>query len=304
MKRDRGKDIIALLLLFAMCLLSCFATFAADDRNAYQDMVTAVKSGTYTANTGKIYEMETNKYKTQGGGYLLYSEVISTDASSNSIVDSMKFETLTQSGKKQFLTDMITIANAMSYDTETGANTTHGVTTETVNDLMLNLQNLPGAGSQLLASLLAQTRPDFATANKIYTPFAGPVGTALALISIVIMAALGLTMALDLAYIVIPVFQMVCGGGEGNGAGGPGGGKKNSIGGFISSEAKNAVKDAEGGGGGQAGSGEYKAAVGIYLKHRWIGLSILGLCLLYLVQGQIYNFVAWFVDLFSGFLGF
>lgn len=301
----KGKGIIALFLMSVMLLLSCFTAFAGDDRNAYQEMIKAVKSGEYNANTGKAYDTKENKYKTTGGGYLLYSEIVDTTGDANTIVNSVKFETLTQSGKKQFLTDMITVANAMAYDTETGTDTLHGVTTETVNDMMLNLQNLPGAGSQLLAALLSQTRPDFATANKIYTPFAGPVGTALGLISILIMAALGLTMALDLAYIVIPVFQMACGGSEGGGAGGPGGGgKKNSLGGFISSEAKAAVKAAEGGGGGQAGSGEYKAAVGIYLKHRWIGLSILGLCLLYLVQGQIYNFVAWFVDLFSGFLGF
>lgn len=83
-----------------------------------------------------------------------------------------------------------------------------------------------------------------------------------------------------------------------------GGNKKGGLSGVISKEAKAACKAADGGAGGQGGDGSYKAAVGIYFKYRWKGLVLLGICLLYLVQGQIYSFVGWIIDLFSGFLGF
>lgn len=157
-----------------------------------------------------------------------------------------------------------------------------------------------GMGSSMLATLMQQTKPDYVSANRLYEPFSGVVGTILGILAIVIMAALGVTMALDLAYITIPAFQMAMGGSDeqGNGTKGKG------IGGIISQEAKSAVKAADGGQGGQSGDGSYKAAVGIYFKYRWKGLVLLGICLLYLVQGQIYSFVAWFIDLFSGFLGF
>ena len=162
-------------------------------------------------------------------------------------------------------------------------------------------QNKAGMGSQLLATLMSETKPDYASANAIYAPFSGVVGTIIALIAILVMALLGVTMALDIAYIVIPPVQMALGGDEG-GQGGKDG--KKGLSGLVSKEARSAVKAAEGGGGAGGQSGEYKAAIGIYFKYRWKGLVILGICLLYLVQGEIYNFVAWFIDLFSGFLGF
>ena len=156
-------------------------------------------------------------------------------------------------------------------------------------------------GSQLLASLLSETKPDYAKANQIYKPFSGPIRVILGVISILIMALLGVTMALDLAYIVIPAFQLMMSGegGDGNGQGAQG------ISKIISVEARNAVQAAEGGGGagGQNGSGN-KMAVGLYFKARWKGLLVLGICLLYLVQGQIYSLVAMIIDLVSGFLGF
>ena len=45
-------------------------------------------------------------------------------------------------------------------------------------------------------------------------------------------------------------------------------------------------------------------ALGVYFKYRWLELVVLGICLLYLVSGNIYSFVAWVLDLVSGFLGF
>ena len=150
-----------------------------------------------------------------------------------------------------------------------------------------------------MAALMSDTKPDYASANRIYQPFSGLVGTALGLISILIMSLLAVTMALDIAYIVIPSFQLLLDGGDD-----AGGGQAKGMSRIISQEARSAVKSvSDGGGGGQSGSGN-KMAIGQYFKMRWKALIVLGICLLYLVQGQIYSFVAWVIDLVSGFLGF
>ena len=193
--------------------------------------------------------------------------------------------------------DVFTLANAIAADTDKGYNTGDTAPTdETVSDLMKTISQQSGMGASMLAMIMQNTKPDYVTANRIYEPFSGVVGTILGIVSILIMALLGVTMALDLAYITIPAFQMALGGED------EGGNKKGGISGIISKEAKAACKAADGGAGGQGGDGSYKAAVGIYFKYRWKGLVLLGICLLYLVQGQIYSLVGWIIDLFSGFL--
>lgn len=300
--------ILALSMMLGMCLTVSASGLGVSTAEALSNLREAVTLGSFPASKGNPYfntlveGFSSNQYKTSGGGFLLYTE-ISGGGVNNSFFDPFQLDKLTASAKQQFLKDELTIANAMIWETEAGTESSQGVTTETVDLMLREFQNNAGMGSQLLATLLADTKPDYATASKIYKPFSGVIGTIIALLAIVVMALLGVTMAMDIAYITIPAFQMACGAGEGGPHGGPGGSSK-GVGAFISKEAKKAVEAADKGEGGQSGSGEYRAAVGIYLKYRWKGLTLLGLCLLYLVQGQIYNFVAWFIDLFSGFLGF
>lgn len=294
--------IVALMLTMVMLIGGTMTVFATDitASQALDNLKDGLHSGTcgFQGDDSYVY-LQDNTYPTTDGGFSIYATVVGQDP--NKFYDVTAFNKLTSKGKQDFLKDQFKLANMMVYNDENEIQST-GVSEATVNIMMQDYQNNAGMGSTMLASLLQDTKPDFVTANRIYTPFAGPVGTALGIIAILIMAALGLTMALDLAYITIPAFQMVCGGGQTGG--GPGQGEKKGIGGFISMEAKKAVQAADGGGSGQAGAGDYKAAVWTYLKYRWVALAALGLCLLYLVQGQVWNFVGWFVDLFSGFLGF
>lgn len=284
---------LSLLMIGSFMYLKPRADVSASE--ALRSLKTTVYSGKYTCATDKkSYDYTQVQYKTDGGGFLIYNKVADKDE----FINGTTFETLKAKDKQQFLKDELTIANAMAYDTANG-NATHGVSEDTVNEMYRVLQDKSGMGSQLLATLLSETKPDYATANRLYKPFSGVVGTILGVISILIMSLLGITMALDIAFIVIPAFQLLMGGDEG----GKDGGNKFSK--LISVEARNAVNAAEGGGGagGQDGSG-HKMALGVYFKARWKGLVLLGICLLYLVQGQIYSFVAWIIDLLSGFLGF
>lgn len=311
--KNRVIALFGAILISIMMLFSAFTVHAdyVTGDSALTSLKLTIQTGKYTyANGNKIFNFQKNRYKMSGGGYHYWYELFKMSSASDSAgtinyegdyFDTKTFQELTAGAKQDFLGDVFTIANAVAADTAAGYRTaTTAPTDETVTDLMNVISQQSGMGSSMLATLMQQTKPDYVSANRIYEPFSGVVGTILGIIAILIMAALGVTMALDLAYITIPAFQMAMGGSDeqGNGTKGKG------IGGIISQEAKSAVKAADGGQGGQSGDGSYKAAVGIYFKYRWKGLVLLGICLLYLVQGQIYSFVAWFIDLFSGLLGF
>lgn len=307
--KTKLASLLLLLALLASMTVGMLTVHAVGD--PYTTLISQLMTGSYTYATGaKTYDYSMNRYALSGGGYAYYTSLWNMNAVTAGATASQginlfteDFERVKSGDKQKFLKDVFTLANCIATDTKNGLNTMpidEAPTDDTVTDMMDVMQQQSGMGATLLASLLQNTKPDYVAANRLYEPFSGVVGTILGVISVLLMAALGVTMALDLAYITIPAFQMALGGTNEGGHGD----KSKGIGGIISQEAKKAVQAADGGAGGQAGSGEYRAAVGIYFKYRWKGLVMLGICLLYLVQGQIYSFVAWFIDLFSGFLGF
>lgn len=282
MKKRTFKSVFITLLtlvcMFVLPVMSASAVEAKSDPTGYmEEYITNGGGTTKKGTTDKTYPKE-------GGGSYKYSELVD-DGYVNG-----NFTELTSKGKESLLTDMSTYADA-------AIESDRNVTDQTKTTWLTNLQQCNGVGTQLMNSILQNTKPDYATANRIYEPFSGIVGTCLALGAILIMAFLGITMVLDLSYIGIPAFRMMVGGDD---KGGKDGKPK-----FISWEAVSAVTQAEGGngGGGQDGSGN-KVAVGIYFKKRVIMLIVLGVCLLYLISGQIYTLVSWILDLVSGFLGF
>lgn len=312
-KRRWFAAIMSLFLVFMVMLSMSSTVFAGttldggrgnpyDNLKLFCKQATLPNNGQYTDADSKT--IATSRYKKSGGGYYLYTEM--ADATNSEVFSEAKYNELTAGAKKSYLENYIRIANAWSeaVTKDSGMfNSANTITEDTVNDLLEEVQNTSGAGSQMLASLLQNTKPDFVTANRIYKPFSGIVGTVLGVISILIMALLGVTIALDIAYIVIPAFQLFLDG-DSDGGGAQSGAAK-GMARIISQEARNAVKSVENGGGagGQSGSSN-KLAISVYAKHRWKSMLVLGVCLLYLVQGQIYAFVAWVIDLMSGFLGF
>jgi hypothetical protein len=326
-----GKKIFTLLTVMTLLVASTIGAFAAPGlgqtaTGAYTNLIKFVKTpwtsasqiGGVSGNLSPDYmnNLQSKTYPVKDGGYYLYSELIGSTLAGNEIVDENKFNQLTTGSKQKFLQDVFKCANAYAYATEKGGSSmsaiTNGANSETVGQLYTYLEGKDGMGSVLMASIMENTKPDFSSANKIYQPFSGVVGTILGLIAVVIMALLGITMALDIAYIVIPGVQLMLDGGEGGGTHtggqpgmpGAGGGRGKGLSGLVSQAAKNAVQAAEGQGNqGQGGEGN-KMAIGVYFKYRWLELVVLGICLLYLVSGNIYSFVAWILDLVSGFLGF
>lgn len=279
--------------IFSGTVISASAANATTTEDADTELKNNLKSGTVGTGT-KTVDVSSKTYKLDGGGTVKYTELIDGDSLSTGYINENEFNKLKGSEKSKFLGDMNNVANGTIDNSKI-------VTEDTRTTWLNNVQNCNGVGTQLMTALLQNTKPDYATANKIYKPFSGVVSTALGLGAILIMAALGIVMVLDLSYIGIPLFRGFCDGGDsGNGQGD--GGARGKL---VSFEAHSAVQEAEGGqGGGGQNGGSKKTAVAIYFKKRVIMLIVLGICLLYLIQGQIFTLVSWILDLMSGFLGF
>ena len=295
------KRLKKLLVSFvAICLIACqcLTTFADGGSNigdggiALASLITKISKP--SGSEGKGWNYTNKTYKCSDGGYKMYEDLAKDDEAQP--ISEANLNTLTTGAKNDFLEDYFNAGMMVINDDPQDA-----ITEEVGTNWLELVQNTEGVGSQLMTTLMAQTKPDYVTANRIYQPFSGPVGVILGICAILIMAFLAITMVLDLAYIAIPTFQLFVDG-DGQGGGGQGGGKKKS---FISQEAIDAVQMAVGGqgGGGQNGSSN-KLAVSIYFKKRVLMLVVLGICLLYLVSGNIFALVGWVIDLLSGFLGF
>lgn len=278
MKTSR-RLLCVLLALMLLCSV-VVSTYAADDPDLQ------LKKYVYES-------VKSNSYDKEGGGSILGSGLFDTTGGTYDLIES-EFNKLTSSAQTELVQDIKTASDEAVDDTSTAAD----VSDETVQDWFKELQSLDGVGSKLMSTILSDTKPDFVTANKIYQPFSGIVGTILGILSILLMAFLGIVMVLDICYIALPPMRMFVGEvSEGQGRG-HGSSLKSNL---ISNDAIYSVKVAEESDG---SDGSKKQALGVYLKRRIPMLILLGVCLLYLVQGQIYTLVGWILDLVSGFLGF
>lgn len=250
-------------------------------------LATATFADPQTELQGDVYrEIAGNEYEKEGGGYVKGEAILKLDGT-DYVFDEAAYNSLTSEAQTDIIND---IKAASDRSVENNSE----VSESTVQNWFKELQSIDGVGSKLMTTILGNTKPDFVTANTLYQPFSGIVGTILGLLSVLLMAFLGIVMVLDISYIALPPMRMlVCEGESGK--------NKTLRSNLISNDAIYAVKVAEENDG---GDGSKKQALGVYLKRRIPMLILLGVCLLYLIQGQIYTLVGWILDLVSGFLGF
>lgn len=285
------KGIISIFLLtFAIVLGFSTPALAVSGTS----IVDGVDESRETLNSVIEVAVSDNRYQTSSGGYISGGNIVK-----DGLVDEDRFAQLTATAKQKLLQDMnnavdkkiVTDKEAVVTGESTGSS--NAVSDDTKSNWLTELQQTQGVGSQLLATILSQTKPDFVKANKIYTPFSGPIGTGLGLGAILIMAGVSLSIVFDIAWIEVPMFRVLLPAGEeGN----------SEKGGFrlISYAAVSSVQESEGKGDGKGG----KIAIWGYFKKRSIGLLVLGFCLLYLVGNKIFVPIGYAMDLVSGFLGF
>lgn len=139
--------------------------------------------------------------------------------------------------------------------------------------------------SSLVRQLSNDVDADFAAAYSSFKPFSGVIGWILGTFTLVIFIMLAITIVFDVAYITIPAWQLLVG--SGNTKDKPK---------FTSLEAWKAVQSAE-----EDTSGT-KTAMGLYLKTKTKQFIAIGICILYLVSGEIYHLIANIIDLFQGLL--
>lgn len=251
----------------------------------------SIQGQAYSDLATSIYDsVSDNMYTASGGGNYKGSDIV--DDKTGLVND--HYTELTSKSRQQLLNDMNKAADERVAKDKGEDPSSSTVTADTKNNWLVNLQKCDGVGSQLLTTVLANTKPDFVTANQIYQPFSGLVGTLLGLGAVLLFAAVAIVMVLDISYMAIPFIRTI-------GTDDSGSQKRPN---WVSYEAYYAIQQAEGGEGGGNTKGAGKQALGIYLKKRIGMLVLLGVCLLYLIQGQIFTFVGWVLDLVSGFIGF
>lgn len=156
------------------------------------------------------------------------------------------------------------------------------------SNLKLRLYNFIEEQDKSTASLVRHLSEDvdadFATAYSWFRPFSGGISTVLGLITLLLFLFLALTMVVDLAYIVLPLFRNTLDSADGS--------KPK----FVSTEAYKAMQEAD-------KSTDYKSPLTVYFKRKVGQIIVLSICILYLVGGKIYDLVAWIIDAFSGVVG-
>lgn len=141
--------------------------------------------------------------------------------------------------------------------------------------------------SSLVRQLSNDVKADFASGYNMFKPFSGVIGTVLGVLCLAIFIMLGISIIIDIAYITLPFIQIALTDRV----------EKKSKVSIVSSEAIKAVEAAHN----SAGT-EYINPMGYYLKHKVKQFIALGICLLYLVSGQIYDLMAEIIDMFQGWI--
>lgn len=281
----RKSFVLTILAMVCVLMIGTISAFADTKAEATQDEQAKRNLTTY------VYgQMSQNEYEVDGGGSLSGSDLFEGSPTEGYDLQEDEFQSLSSSAQTQVVEDIA----ENSYDA-IDSDKADGVTESTVQNWWKELQTKNGVGSKFMNEILKNTKPDFVTANAIYQPFSGVVGTLLGLLAILICALLGLVMAADICYITLPPVRNLVSEDD-NDKG------KISKSKMFSHDAIYAVQCAEDTSDGGSGGG--KQALGIYLKRRIFALILLGICLVYLINGQLYTFVGWILDILRGFLGF
>ena len=129
--------------------------------------------------------------------------------------------------------------------------------------------------------LKSDTSADFVSAQGWFRPFSSPISTVMGFLCIVIFVFLALSMVFDIAYLILPGFQLLVEHGEPN---------KKPFG--VSNEAWKTNREI-------ANANNTENVMSVYMKKRVPVILLIAICLGYLISGKIYDLVVYFIDAFS-----
>jgi hypothetical protein len=140
--------------------------------------------------------------------------------------------------------------------------------------------------SSFVRQLSDDVNADFGEAYMMFKPFSGVIGIILGVLTLGTFIALALHITLDICYITIPGIQLALYN------------EKTNKAKFISIEAQKAVEFAA-----NSEGTNYVNPLSFYFKHKTKQFIAIGICILYLVSGQIYTLIANIIDAFKGIIG-
>lgn len=139
------------------------------------------------------------------------------------------------------------------------------------------------SSSSAVKFLRSDASADFATAASYFKPFGSVFGVALGMLSLFIFMFIGLSILIDMAYMVIPGARVFI---EGGTKGKPK---------WVSKEAFSAVVESEEALAGQS----YKGYMSLYFKRRVPSIIGMSVTLGYLISNQIYSIIVYIIDSFA-----
>lgn len=278
------------LLIFGILLLSILninsVSFASEDG---VPSVLFLNADEYIALSGAAGVAETtfDTNKSKDCRYS-FSEILNFDNGSSLAAqesgkylvnfNNAKYNKMSHEDKKEFMEDIL---GAISKS--------QGIGAATKNKLYSFISRQDSAVTAALEYLKSDVGTDVYSAKKWFAPFEGPIGTFLGLMCIIIFALTGISMVMDIFYLVIPAFQglvervperlpFLYGNEERQGR--PWG---------ISNEAYQSLLDSR-------RSSEYVNVLALYFKRRVVVIIILAITLTYLMSGKIYDLILYITD--------
>lgn len=131
----------------------------------------------------------------------------------------------------------------------------------------------------------SDSRVDTMGAFALLKPFNGAIGIGLGLLAVTIFLFMGIGFVIDISYMELPFFRLL----------NPSSDKKPM---FITDAAYHAVIASEQ----TSGSGNFRVPMGIYLKKRIPSVILVSVALMYLISGNLFNFIGTVADTLMGLL--
>lgn len=164
---------------------------------------------------------------------------------------------------------------------------TSSISKNTQQNIMTAIQESDSKVASMMVPLIFDnSQADLFSAYKILQPFFRVLSVLLGIGAYIIIIMLLASTVIDLLYIGLPVFREKADEKE----------KKHPFG--VSYEALTTVKEVEAG----LSESNYRNAYILYFKRRALSYIVLGICILYLIAGQLGGIITFVLNLVSGFM--
>lgn len=156
-----------------------------------------------------------------------------------------------------------------------------GLGTQQKNKVYNFIADQDSTTSAAMKYLKSDTSADFVAAQAWFRPFSNPISTIMGVLCLLIFIFMGLSMVFDIAYLVLPGFQLILERGDEH---------KRPFG--VSKEAWKANRETE-------SVNVSDNVLTVYLKKRIPVMLLIAICLGYLISGKIYDLFIWFIDAYN-----